>query len=144
LRREAVARQVFENEDLRRQLEAILHPRIRERWHAEVDQWRHEGQPRCVVVIPLLFEVKAEAEFDAVICVACSAVTQHHRLAARGWSASQIDQRIRAQWPVEKKIALAHFLIWSEAGLDIHAAQLDRILQTLQAREGGASVRPPA
>jgi dephospho-CoA kinase len=40
LRRDELARLVFADESLRRQLEAILHPRIRDRWHAEVEEWR--------------------------------------------------------------------------------------------------------
>jgi len=132
LRRDEVARQVFANETLRGQLEAITHPRIRERWLAQADQWRREGHSRCVVVVPLLFEVKAESEFDTVICVACSAATQRQRLLGRGWSTEQVEQRIRAQWPVEQKIARAHFVIWTEGGMAVHAAQLDRILKTLE------------
>jgi len=131
LRRDEVARQVFANETLRAQLEAITHPRIRERWRAQADQWRRDGHARGVVVIPLLFEVQAESEFDTVICLACSAATQRRRLLDRGWSTEQIEQRIHAQWPVEQKMARAHFVIWTEDGLGVHAEQLDRILNTL-------------
>jgi dephospho-CoA kinase len=131
LRRDEVARQVFANETLRGQLEAITHPRIRERWLAQADQWRREGQSRCVVVIPLLFEVKAESELDTVICVACSAATQRRRLLGRGWSTEQVEQRIHAQWPVEQKMARAHFVIWTEGGIAVHTEQLDRILKML-------------
>ena len=56
------------------------------------------------------------------------------RLLARGWSADQIEQRIRAQWPIEQKIAKADYVIWTEAGLDVHAAQLDRILQHVNSK----------
>ena len=37
--------------------------------------------------------------------------------------------RHTAQWPAEKKMALAHFVVWTEGGLDVHAGQLDRILK---------------
>ena len=90
-----------------------------------------EVQGSGVVVIPLLFETNAQNELDATICVACSAATQRQRLLARGWSPEQIEQRNRAQWPVEQKIAQADYVIWTEAGLDLHAAQLDRILRRL-------------
>src|SRR4051812_22563263 len=59
LRREELARQVFSDEARRKELEAIVHPRIRERWLAQVEVWRAEKQPRGVVVIPLLFETDA-------------------------------------------------------------------------------------
>jgi dephospho-CoA kinase len=130
LRRDELARQVFSDETRRRQLEAIVHPRIRERWQAEVELWRAQNQPRGVVVIPLLFETSASAFFDTIICIACSATTQRQRLLVRGLSPEQIDRRVEAQWPIEKKIALSHFVIWTEGGLDILAAQIHRILET--------------
>ena len=131
VRRDELARTVFSDPAARQQLEAILHPRIRALWRAQVETWRAEGRPLTVVVIPLLFETEAEAEFDAIICVACSAATQRQRLLARGWPEEQIEQRLRAQWPAEAKISRADYLIWTEAGLEVHAEQLDRILAAL-------------
>ena len=128
LDREALARRVFADTAARQQLERILHPRIAERWRAQVDIWRSQGRPLAVVVIPLLFETGAEADLGLTICVACLEATQQQRLSARGWRQEQIDQRLRAQWPVEQKIAKADFLIWTEGSLDVHAQQLDRIL----------------
>jgi dephospho-CoA kinase len=133
LRRNELARQVFADPAARRRLEDILHPRIRALWRAQVEDWRAEGQPLAVVVIPLLFETKAEAELDKIICVACSAATQQQRLQARGWAPEQIEQRLRAQWPVHKKMAAADYLVWTEAGLDVHAAQMERVLGHVRA-----------
>jgi dephospho-CoA kinase len=132
LRRDALARRVFANPEDRKQLEAILHPRIRQLWRAQVESWRTQGFRIGVVAIPLLFETRAEREFDLVICTACSSATQSARLQARGWPAEQIQQRIRAQWPIEEKMAKANFVIWTEPTLEIHAAQLDRILASSQ------------
>jgi dephospho-CoA kinase len=128
LRRDELARKVFSNPTARRELEAILHPRIRELWREQVGVFRVQSHLVGAVVIPLLFETGAEKELDVTVCVACSGFTQHQRLLARGWSAEQAEQRIAAQWPVERKIGQADYLIWSEAGLELHAAQLDRIL----------------
>jgi dephospho-CoA kinase len=131
LRRDELARFVFADEEARKKLESILHPRIRELWLGQVRKWRAEGRPVAVVVIPLLFETEAERELDATICVACSAVTQRQRLLARGWPEDQIKQRVQAQWPIHKKITKADYLVWTEAGLDILAAQLDRIFSCI-------------
>ena len=131
LRRDELARCVFADPAARRRLEAILHPPIRALWRAQVETWRAEGRPLAVVVIPLLFETKAETELDLTICVACSAPTQQQRLQARGWSPEQIEQRLQAQWPVETKAARADYLVWTEADLDVHAAQIERILRRL-------------
>ena len=129
LRREELGRRVFADPAARQRLELILHPRIRKLWRAQVETWRAEGHPLAIVVIPLLFETKAETELDRTICLACSAATQQERLRARGWSPGQIEQRLQAQWPVEQKMAAADYLVWTEANLDVHAAQLDRILR---------------
>jgi dephospho-CoA kinase len=131
LRRDELARIVFADAAARKKLEAILHPRIRERWLAQIEAWRGEKQPLAVVVIPLLFETRAKSSFDKIICVACSAPAQRERLLARGWTLDQIGQRLAAQWPVEQKIARSDFVVWTEGALDGHAQQLERILQKL-------------
>jgi dephospho-CoA kinase len=128
LNRRELARRVFADPPARRQLEQILHPRIRLLWEKQVQAWRAEGRPVAVVAIPLLFETQAQNQFTATICVACSAATQRERLHSRGWSSDQIQQRNAAQFPIETKIAQSTFVIWSEGSLDIHAEQLDRIL----------------
>lgn len=131
LRRDELAGIIFADKAARAKLEAILHPRIRERWLAQVEVWRREKCARAAVVIPLLFETRAESHFDKVICVACSPAIQHRRLLARGWTPEQIGQRNAAQLPVEQKIARSHFVVWTDGDLDSHAWQLDRILSRL-------------
>jgi dephospho-CoA kinase len=127
LKRDELARLVFANETKRKKLEAILHPRIREHWLAQIEAWREEKQSLAVVVIPLLFETDAESHFDRIVCAACSPAAQRERLIARGWSAEQIRQRNAAQLPVEQKIVRSHFVLWSEGSLASHARQVERI-----------------
>jgi dephospho-CoA kinase len=151
LRRDELAQIVFTDPAARKKLEAILHPRIRERWLAQIESWRAapkrpaatvrehggsdggrgENRALAVVVIPLLFETQAESGFDKIICIACSATAQRERLLARGWSPGQIQQRLAAQWPVEQKIARADFVIWTDGSLEVHARQIDRIVAKL-------------
>lgn len=128
LRRDELARRIFGNAAERKDLEAILHPRIREVWSGTVEAWRAQGKAAGVVVIPLLFETNAARFFDAVICVACTAATQRDRLRERGLDEKQIDQRLNAQWPLAKKMELANFVVWTEGEQEIHAAQLSRII----------------
>ena len=128
LLRAELARRVFSDETKRRRLEAILHPRIRERWLARTQEWKSAGVTLGVVVIPLLFETQAENAFHSIVCVACSAATQAQRLRERGWRPEECARRMAAQWPPERKMTLADFVVWTEAGLDVHAAQWDRVL----------------
>jgi dephospho-CoA kinase len=131
LRRDELARIVFADAAARQKLETILHPRIRERWLAQVEIWRRESRALAVVVIPLLFETRAESHFNKIICVACSAATQRERLLARGWTPEQIQQRLAAQWPVEQKISRADFVVWTDGALVAHGQQLERIFVKL-------------
>jgi dephospho-CoA kinase len=139
LRRDRLAELVFGDEDRRQVLEAILHPPIREAWQAEASIWRARGEAVGVVVIPLLFESGAEASVDVTVCVACSRPSQAARLALRGWTSRQIEQRVQAQWPVERKMAEADFVVWAEGGAEIAAAQLCRILDSLGWSQSGGS-----
>jgi dephospho-CoA kinase len=131
LRRAEMARIVFADAAAREKLETILHPRIRERWLAQVETWRGENRALAVVVIPLLYETRAESYFDKIICVACSAPAQYERLLARGWTPEQIRLRVAAQWPVEEKISRADFVVWTDGELCEHARQLERIFVKL-------------
>ena len=128
LDRPKLADLVFRDPAARQQLEAILHPRIRATWTEQLVQLRAEGHPTAIVVIPLLFETAAQTSFDATVCLACSVATQHQRLTARGWTPDQIAARNHAQFPVEEKMHLANFVIWTEGDLEIHAAQLRRVI----------------
>jgi dephospho-CoA kinase len=131
LDRTALAATVFADETARKKLEAILHPRIRETWLARVEGWRKENCQLAMVVIPLLYETRAENHFDRIVCAACSPGTQRERLRARGWQEGQIDRRIAAQLPVEQKMARAHFVTWTEGVLDVHRRQIVEIIGKL-------------
>jgi dephospho-CoA kinase len=128
LKRDQLANLVFADPSARQRLEAILHPRIRAQWHAQIEKWRHEQCTLAVVVIPLLFETQAEAEFDKILCVACSPGEQLARLRARGWTDTQSRQRIASQLSVDQKIARSHYVIWTEGSPHVYQAQITRIL----------------
>jgi dephospho-CoA kinase len=133
LRRDELANLVFADPAARKKLEAILHPRIRERWLAQIETWRNENVPLAIVVIPLLYETQAESWFDRIICVACAENSRHKRLQARGWTQEQIQGRIAAQMPVTEKIARANFVIWTEGEMENHSRQVERILGRIAA-----------
>jgi dephospho-CoA kinase len=131
LKRAELAKIIFTDNAARKKLEAILHPRIRERWLAQIGIWRNENCKLAVVVIPLLFETQAESRFDKIICVACSSASQQKRLLERGWSLEQIKQRIAAQMPIDQKIARADFVVWTDGAIDSHEEQIKRIIASL-------------
>ena len=84
--RRALRECIFGDEIARKDLEAILHPRIRARWMALLEVAK-SGKNWLCIDIPLLYETSAESHFDRVVAVACSATTQRQRLrVARGLS----------------------------------------------------------
>ena len=127
LRRGALAEIVFREPAARARLEGILHPLIRQRWLAEAEEWRARGAEAGVVVIPLLFETGAERFFERVICIASSVERQSVRLQARGWSTEQVSGRLAAQWPIEKKMDRADYVVWNDSSVAVLREQLGRI-----------------
>lgn len=128
LRRDALAAVVFENPGQRQRLEEILHPRIRSHWQEQVEGWRAQNVAVGVVIIPLLFETNAEDAFDSVVTVACLSITQRSRLSARGWSESQIAARLASQWPIQKKMDRADFVLWTEGEVSVVEQQWEKLL----------------
>jgi dephospho-CoA kinase len=131
LNRELLARHIFSEPIVRKKLEEILHPPIRQLWQRRAEEWRSESRGAGVVVIPLLFETAAEPYFDMIVCTACTGKSQGERLAGRGWRAEQIEKRITAQWPVERKMLKANYVIWAEGPMEVHREQIERICQEL-------------
>lgn len=128
LDRAKMAQQVFGDDTVREQLEAIIHPRVRVQWQRNISEWREQQISAGVVVIPLLFEVEAQDQFDVVLCVACSASTQRERLRQRKWGEEQISARIASQMDVVEKMKLADHVLWNEGNLDVLREQINSIL----------------
>ncbi|MEO7317804.1 MAG: dephospho-CoA kinase [Chthoniobacteraceae bacterium] len=111
----ALRERIFCDDNARKKLEEILHPRIRERWMALTEDAK-SGKNWLCIDIPLLYETRAEQHFDRVIVVACSAATQNQRLrVARGLSDDIAARIIAAQLDLREKISRATHLIWNDS-----------------------------
>ena len=131
LNRSLLAQRIFTDPGSRKLLEDILHPRIEQGWKQAASDWEKEGVGIGCVVIPLLFEKGYQKTFEGTVCMACSATEQKRRLSTRGWSDEEIQFRMDAQWPVERKMALAQFVVWTEGSPDIQVPQWNRILESI-------------
>lgn len=110
LDRPALASVVFADEDARRRLEAIIHPRVRQRG-AELEA---SAGPDAVVVhdIPLLAETGQAGSFDAVVVVDVPVETQVERMVElRGMSEEEARARVAAQATREQRLAIATHVI---------------------------------
>jgi dephospho-CoA kinase len=123
LDRTALGRIVFADAAERRWLEQLVHPLVRQRFSAELE--RLTAEPAVVLMIPLLFEAGLEELCSEVWLVDCEAPQQLQRLMARnGLSATDARARIAAQWPLERKRALADRLIDNRGDAAALAAQV--------------------
>ena len=104
LDRAALGRLVFADQDLRRQVEAILHPLVRRRMAAQQAAAKAGGAPVVVHDIPLLFEARDPSGFDATVLVYAPPELQLRRLVElRGMTAADAEARIKAQMPMSEK-----------------------------------------
>lgn len=95
LNRRALAKIVFENQDRRKALEKILHPRIRAQTLKQIHSSTSEY---CIAVVPLLFETNFKPFVDRILTVDIKLETQLHRLCKRdNLTKEQAMQRINSQ-----------------------------------------------
>ncbi len=107
-------------------LEAILHPRVRERWESAV-----AGPGDWVVEIPLLFEKKLQKSVDLSVCVFCHPSKQLERLEKRGINRTQALARISRQMPLSEKAELANYVLLNDGSTSYLDAQVVRLLSQL-------------
>lgn len=131
LDRPKLASLIFSDVDSKNWLNQLMHPIIRQQWKKQVLRIKEQGEKMCVVVIPLLFETKAQGSFDKIICMACSPQTQRSRLEGRGWDKKQIEARIASQWSMTEKMFESHFVIWTDCSKESTKRQCDLILNKI-------------
>jgi len=110
LDRPAMGRLVFNDEDARKRLEAIVHPLVFER----IVELEEGASDDAVVVhdIPLLAESGRADTFDAVIVVDTPHETQVQRMTGdRGWTPEDAESRIASQASREDRLTVATHVI---------------------------------
>lgn len=103
LDRAALGRFVFADEIARRELEAIVHPRVWAALKAASEQAESQHQ-ETVLEIPLLFESGRQDHFQTIWVVSVSPQVQRERLAQRDeLNPEEVEQRLASQWPLAEK-----------------------------------------
>jgi len=141
LNRAALAARVFGDDAARRDLEAIVHPRVRAAAQRAAAAARSRPNPPPLIVhdVPLLFESGRQDRYDAVLLVDAPLEARIARVVARsGWSPDQVRARDAAQMPAARKRELADVVLDNGADLDALEAQVDAVWPRLVAA-GGAS-----
>jgi len=116
LDRKKLAQITFNNGQSRKQLEAILHPKIRQ---TMLDQIKSLSSPYVIAVIPLLFETGQNQLVDRILVVDCPETIQQERVRSRdNRDDQQIQNIISAQTSREIKLASADDIIDNQGDIN--------------------------
>jgi dephospho-CoA kinase len=135
LDRAAMRKRVFGDDEARKRLEAIIHPRVRE---TLVRQCMQAASPYAIAAIPLLAEVGGRAAYpwlQRILVVDVPVELQHARLIQRdGVDAALADRMIAAQATRDQRLAIADDIVFNTGSLEDlqrHVGALDARYRTL-------------
>ena len=123
-----IASKVFQDKGLLKQLNSIVHPAVYE----DLIRWSEKQEfiqaPYLIQESAILFEENLTKRFQATILVVADAETRIARVMKRDQTdREKVLRRMEQQWPDEKKIPLADFVIYNDGErpllrqvLDIH------------------------
>ena len=128
---------VFGDEQKRRRLNAILHPRIIEKQDQILQQWESE-EPNGIGIVDaaLMIESGGYKRFDKLIVVHCRPEVQLERLMLRdGLSCDEAQKRIDSQMPQEEKQRYADYLIDTSDGFELTRQRTKAVYDQLVKRQ---------
>jgi dephospho-CoA kinase len=130
LNRAALKQVIFSNPTAKKQLESILHPRIRQRILSRVNEATDTAY--VVADIPLLVESHYPDHFDRVIVVDCPVEQQLSRVLERDHlNEAQIKAIINSQASREQRLAVATDVLDNSGTLESLKMQIDKLHETL-------------
>ena len=127
--RSKLAAVVFNETDLRKKLESIIHPLVREA--AEKLARKLPSGAILINQIPLLVESDGAKRFDYVVTVSADEEIRRERLRLRGLKDYEITQRIAAQVSDLEREKIANYIIRNDGSID----ELTRAVEELMANE---------
>jgi dephospho-CoA kinase len=126
--RVALGQIVFENPQAKKDLEAIIHPRIRAEFEEAVASL--DADEIMVYEIPLLVETNAADRFDFIITVESDAKLRKERLRARGMFHSDIEKRMASQASEEERRAIADCVLTNNGSEDELLRQVENVWES--------------
>lgn len=130
--RKALANIVFREPAERKYLESVIHPHVKDAIEHKVAKLAKEGHQFVIVEVPLLFEAGWENDFDAVIVVSCNESQEIERCIEKfGFDREEVLLRLRAQYPIARKIKSAQAVIANDGALDETRVQVKRLYQDM-------------
>jgi len=139
LSRDILRKIVFSNDELRAQLESVIHPLV----YTEIDnKIKKINYPYCLIVIPLLLETEAHNKVDAVLVVDCAESAQINRVVNRdSISEEHVQDIIMTQATRLDRLKKADDIINNDDDINrlsdqvhaLHLKYLDKLKKTPQA-----------
>ncbi|SHI49413.1 dephospho-CoA kinase [Desulfosporosinus lacus] len=134
--RSSLGKLVFREEDARKRLERIVHPRVVQSMNEERDALRDTGVKICVWDVPLLYEAGFEKFVDEVWVVWIPRNLQISRVLARDkLSLSEVEARISSQGSLDEKRQRADVIIDNSGSESQTIGQLEDVWQKLLLRQ---------
>ena len=127
--RKALAEIIFSDLQSKEDLEAIVHPRVRELF-AEVVADLAPGEV-LIYEIPLLVESGVAKNFDLIITIEADLEIRKERLRKRGMFISEIERRISAQATREEREALADYVLINDGDEDLLLRAVENLWEEL-------------
>lgn len=113
-------------------LEAVTHPRIGERLFAELERLRLEGKVKIAVLdAPVMTKTGWHKKCDRLWFVECPKAERVKRVAARGWTAEQLDAYEAAQDSLEWRKSLCDTIIDNSGHQNATRAQVEQEVSNL-------------
>lgn len=109
LNRDFISKTVFDNKKILSQLNAIVHPAVASHFK---DWYTSQTTSFVIKESAILFEIGADKKCDKVILITAPISERIRRVQLRdNASAEAIKKRMDNQWPDEKKVPLADYVI---------------------------------
>jgi dephospho-CoA kinase len=130
LDRAALADHVFRVPEAKVQLEAIVHPRVRQRITAALKSARARGDS-ALLDVPLLFEAGLFEICDTIVFVEASDEVRAERARGRGWTDDELGRREQNQLPLADKRARSQHVIDNNGDLSATEQAVEDLLLQL-------------
>ena len=130
LSRKKISNLVFSNPKLKKTLEEIIHPKVREEIEGYIEN--QKGKRLVVVAIPLLFESGFDAYFDKIIFISAGEDIRLARLMKSNALSREAALRIlSSQRSEEEKIPHCDFVIYNNNSQEELYSQVDAVLSEI-------------
>jgi dephospho-CoA kinase len=130
--RKRIAEVVFSDRSKLEALAVLIHPKVFDAFSNTVDRCAREGVKILVKEAAILFESGRDGDLDRIIVVAANRETRLQRAMAKGMGCREdILKRMQAQWPQERLIERADYVIFNDGSLEELRAQTEEVFRKI-------------